>query len=61
MRDSILNEQWRKEDDRQHLLREQRTKQLKALEEEARMASLQEDLTVRMQRLQMERDAKVRG
>jgi hypothetical protein len=60
IRDSILSEQWRKEDDRQHLLREQRLREVKALEEEARMAALQEDLTLRMQRLEMERQAKVR-
>jgi hypothetical protein len=59
VRDAILNEQWRKEDDRQHLLREQRTRQLKVFEEEARMGALQEDLALRMQRLQMERDARV--
>jgi hypothetical protein len=59
VRDAILNEQWRKEDDRQHLLREQRTRQLKVFEEEARMSALQEDLALRMQRLQMERDARV--
>jgi hypothetical protein len=59
IRDSILSEQWRKEDDRQHLLREQRLREVKALEEEARMAALQEDLTLRMQRLEMERQAKV--
>lgn len=59
VRDAIMQEQWKKEDDRQHLLRDQRTRQLKAFEEEARMAGLQEDLTLRMQRLQLERDAKV--
>lgn len=59
VRDAILAEQWKKEDDRQHLLREQRTRELKAMEEDTRMAALQEDLTLRMQRLQLERDAKV--
>lgn len=59
LRDTILDEQWRKEDDRQRLLREQRLRELKALEEDTRMGALQEDLTLRMQRLEMERQAKV--
>lgn len=59
MRDSLLQEQWQKEDDRQHLLRAQRLQQLKALEEDARREAMQEDIAVRMQRLQMDRDAKV--
>ena len=59
VRDSLLQEQWQKEDDRQHLLRAQRLQQLKALEEDARREAMQEDIAVRMQRLQMDRDAKV--
>ena len=60
LHDTLLQEQWRKEDDKQRILRESRALELKRLEEEGRMSLMQEDLSVRMQRLQLEREAKVR-
>ena len=61
LHDTLLQEQWRRDDDKQRLLRETREQELKQLEEDARMSAMQEDLAVRMQRLQLERDAKVRS
>ncbi len=60
LRDTLLQEQWKKDDDKARLVREQREAELKQLEEENRMSSMQEDMQMRMQRLQLERDAKVR-
>lgn len=59
LRDTLLQEQWKKDDDKARLVREQREAELRQLEEESRMSSMQEDLQMRMQRLQLERDAKV--
>ena len=60
LRDTLLQEQWKKDDDKARLVREQREAELKQLEEESRLSSIQEDMQMRMQRLQLERDAKVR-
>ena len=59
LRDTLLQEQWKKDDDKARLVREQREAELKQLEEESRLSSMQEDMQMRMQRLQLERDAKV--
>ena len=60
LRDTLLQEQWKKDDDKARLVREQREAELKQMEEESRLSSMQEDMQMRMQRLQLERDAKVR-
>lgn len=58
-KDAVLDQQWKKEDDQQRLRREQRMKELKAMDDHSRMSAVQEDISTRMQRLELERDAKI--
>jgi len=58
-KDAVLDQQWKKEDDQQRLRREQRMKELKAMDDHSRMTVVQEDISTRMQRLELERDAKI--
>jgi len=58
-KDAVLDQKWKKEDDQQRIRRDQRMKELKAMDDHGRMAVVQEDISTRMQRLELERDAKI--
>lgn len=58
-KDAVLHERWKRQDEELKLERDLRAQQLKALGDEERLAALQSETTIRMQRLQLEREAKV--
>lgn len=58
-RDAIINEKWKKQDDELRQQRDLRASQSKLFEETDSLSRMQDDMIMRMQRLQMEREAKI--